>query len=139
MSCLLLREQTCRAGANIREQAGNIPASQSHKVITWFFSEIARVRLSAGSRAPGCSVPLTSLLVCARGGIPVCFPQFGKLGPLGQHGFARNSSFTVASRTECSVTLKFRPSPDQLAEANFAHRFELTVSVSTGESRSRTP
>jgi hypothetical protein len=35
----------------------------------------------------------------------VCFPQFGQLGPLGQHGFARNSAFTVAEETDDSVTL----------------------------------
>lgn len=35
----------------------------------------------------------------------MCFPQFGQLGPLGQHGFARNSAFTVAEETDDSVTL----------------------------------
>lgn len=42
--------------------------------------------------------------VC-RGGVPVCFPQFGQLGPLGQHGFARNSSFRLLEETADSATL----------------------------------
>lgn len=42
--------------------------------------------------------------VC-RGGVPVCFPQFGQLGPLGQHGFARNSSFSLLEETADSATL----------------------------------
>jgi len=40
-----------------------------------------------------------------RGGVPVCFPQFGQLGPLGQHGFARNTAFEVVDSSDSSVTL----------------------------------
>mmetsp|Transcript_7425 Transcript_7425/g.13407 ORF Transcript_7425/g.13407 Transcript_7425/m.13407 type:complete len:391 (-) Transcript_7425:1362-2534(-) len=32
-----------------------------------------------------------------RGGIPVCFPQFGPYGKLSQHGFARNTQWTIKS------------------------------------------
>ena len=59
----------------------------------------------------------------------MCFPQFGKLGPLGQHGFARNSAFTIADRSSASVTLKLQPTEEQLAEAKFPHQFELLVKV----------
>ena len=42
---------------------------------------------------------------CRRGGVPVCFPQFADFGPLGQHGFARNSQFEVVDKDDYSVTL----------------------------------
>ena len=49
-----------------------------------------------------------------RGGVPVCFPQFGGFGPLQQHGFARNTAFEVVSGTLDSVTLALRPDTEQL-------------------------
>lgn len=35
----------------------------------------------------------------------MCFPQFGQLGPLGQHGFARNTKFEVVEETSSSAAL----------------------------------
>ena len=62
-----------------------------------------------------------------RGGIPICFPQFGVLGPLGQHGFARNSVFEVTEGSGESVTLSFRPSAEQ--QKQFPHQFHLLITV----------
>ncbi|KAK9916170.1 hypothetical protein WJX75_009639 [Coccomyxa subellipsoidea] len=65
-----------------------------------------------------------------RGGIPVCFPQFGGFGPLSQHGFARNSEFAVTDSAPESVTLSLTPNEEQLKL--FPHPFALTVQVQVG-------
>ena len=57
---------------------------------------------------------LLQTCVACRGGIPVCFPQFGDLGPVkAQHGFARNTEFTVESATADSATLSLSPTEEQ--------------------------
>ena len=66
-----------------------------------------------------------------RGGIPICFPQFGKMGPVAtQHGFARNWPFEFRERTAQSVTLTLQSSEATLAQ--FPHPFELSVTVRAG-------
>lgn len=64
-----------------------------------------------------------------RGGIPLCFPQFGKLGPLPQHGFARNTAFKVVKQSSNSVTLALQPTAEELSLAGFSHEFKLSVTV----------
>ena len=70
-----------------------------------------------------------------RGGIPVLFPSPGKLegdrfardgrtGKRGQHGFARNAAWEVASRTEREVTLRLASSAE--TRAVYPWDFELT-------------
>lgn len=64
------------------------------------------------------------------GGIPICFPQFSDLGPLGQHGFARNSEWSVESTLGADVTelvLVLTSSEETLAI--FRHPFELRFTV----------
>ena len=62
-----------------------------------------------------------------RGGVPVCFPQFGGFGPLQQHGFARNSAFEVVSGGSDTVTLAMSQNLEQLTV--FPHAFRLRVTV----------
>lgn len=66
------------------------------------------------------------------GGIPVCFPQFGQLGPLGQHGFARNSAFSVVEEEQdqspAAVTLALAATGDE--DTRFPHAFQLRVRTS---------
>ena len=63
-----------------------------------------------------------------RGGIPICFPQFGGFGPLSQHGFCRNSEFQLVDGGSTSVTLSMHTTEEQLKL--FPHPFELRVTVS---------
>lgn len=66
--------------------------------------------------------------VPCRGGIPICFPQFGDMGPVkAQHGFARNSQFAVVHASEGSVVLSLTPSEEQLQGSFPEHRLSVKV------------
>jgi D-hexose-6-phosphate mutarotase len=67
-----------------------------------------------------------------RGGIPICWPQFGP-GALVQHGFARTSLFSVksvnvdAERDRVSITLALNHNEATLKLWN--HKFELSLTT----------
>lgn len=73
---------------------------------------------------PGCSI---------RGGIPVCFPQFGAFGPIGQHGFARLSRWSVVRQEEIDggarVVLRLTDTDATRAVWPFAFQADLSVHV----------
>jgi glucose-6-phosphate 1-epimerase len=68
-----------------------------------------------------------------RGGIPICFPQFGAFGPLKQHGFARNCRWSVEQHTTndegARAVLQLVDSAETRALWPHAFRAELSVYV----------
>lgn len=68
-----------------------------------------------------------------RGGIPVCWPQFGAFGPIRSHGFARLSRWTLGAHVVddagARATLVLEDSDATRAEWPHAFRAELAVLV----------
>jgi len=65
-----------------------------------------------------------------RGGIPICFPQFGDMGPCtAQHGFARNSTFEIESVGSDTVKMVLN-SPAGGLTPEYSHQFQLSISTS---------
>ncbi|CAL5440466.1 unnamed protein product [Camellia sinensis] len=74
-----------------------------------------------------------------RGGIPLCFPQFGSHGPLEQHGFARNRFWSVdpdpppfaTNRTnKAFIDLILKHSEEDAK--TWPHRYEFRLRVTLG-------
>lgn len=69
-----------------------------------------------------------------RGGIPICFPQFGPYGDLAQHGFARASEWKIrdtAVNEDGSVSAIFLLTSEsgQAKTADWPHKFEAEYTV----------
>uniref|UniRef100_A0A0C9S9E8 glucose-6-phosphate 1-epimerase n=1 Tax=Wollemia nobilis TaxID=56998 RepID=A0A0C9S9E8_9CONI len=77
-----------------------------------------------------------------RGGIPICFPQFGSCGSLEQHGFARNRFWSVdrnpppfpgnSGNNKAIVDLILKPTEDDLRIWPHSFEFRLRVSLAAG-------
>jgi len=67
-----------------------------------------------------------------RGGIPVCFPQFSKRGPLGAHGFARQQAWQwVEGAQRGGVVIGvLRLTDNDATRALWPHAFEAELSFS---------
>ncbi|KAJ4823118.1 hypothetical protein Tsubulata_046605, partial [Turnera subulata] len=75
-----------------------------------------------------------------RGGIPICFPQFGNCGSLEQHGFARNKVWTIEDNPpplhpydyngKSFIDLLLKPSEEDLKCWPHCFEFRLRVSLS---------
>ncbi|XWS50050.1 hypothetical protein CRYUN_Cryun12cG0054900 [Craigia yunnanensis] len=74
-----------------------------------------------------------------RGGIPICFPQFGQRGSLEQHGYARNRTWIIDdnppplhpndSSGKAYTDLLLKPSEDDLKIWPHSFEFRLRVSL----------
>lgn len=66
-----------------------------------------------------------------RGGIPVCFPQFGKRGELPAHGFARNKPWQLlmAEQGRDDALCALRLEDDTDTRQLWPHAFALEISV----------
>ncbi|GAB4857485.1 hypothetical protein Ancab_015394 [Ancistrocladus abbreviatus] len=79
--------------------------------------------------------------MAVRGGIPICFPQFGSRGLLEQHGFARNRMWVIDDNppqllpneyhSQPSINLILKPSEEDLKI--WPHRFEFRLRISVSE------
>ncbi|KAF2317191.1 hypothetical protein GH714_016129 [Hevea brasiliensis] len=74
-----------------------------------------------------------------RGGIPICFPQFGSHGGLEQHGFARNRvwsidtdppPFPTVSSNKAFIDLILKPTEEDMKI--WPHSFEFRLRVALG-------
>ncbi len=74
-----------------------------------------------------------------RGGIPVCFPWFGKHkedASLPQHGFGRTQEWSLVSQEEQadgSSTIGLQLTPNALTLSQWPFRFEATMHIRVGE------
>ncbi|GMY30477.1 putative glucose-6-phosphate 1-epimerase [Fagus crenata] len=74
-----------------------------------------------------------------RGGIPICFPQFGSRGLLEQHGFARNKIWVIDpnppplhpndSNGKTYIDLLLKPSEEDMKVWSHSFEFRLRVSL----------
>ncbi|XP_008789653.1 putative glucose-6-phosphate 1-epimerase isoform X2 [Phoenix dactylifera] len=76
-----------------------------------------------------------------RGGIPICFPQFGNHGILEQHGFARNRvwridtnppAFPANSASNTFIDLILKPSEEDFKIWPHSYEFRLRVALAPG-------
>lgn len=76
-----------------------------------------------------------------RGGIPVCFPQFGNLGLLEQHGFARNRFWSLdedasplpPANNQSTVDLILKSTEEDIKAWPRGFELRLRISISPGK------
>jgi glucose-6-phosphate 1-epimerase len=74
-----------------------------------------------------------------RGGVPVIFPQFGGLGTLPKHGFARTLPWDLSSLggDQGSTTAEFTLADSETTRSLWPHPFQVKMKVSVGGTQLR--
>nr|APR64193.1 aldose 1-epimerase family protein [Populus tomentosa] len=74
-----------------------------------------------------------------RGGIPICFPQFGSHGSLEQHGFARNKFWSIdidpppfPTNSKSFIDLILKPSEEDMQKWPHSYEFRLRIALGPG-------
>nr|TKS10696.1 aldose 1-epimerase family protein [Populus alba] len=74
-----------------------------------------------------------------RGGIPICFPQFGSHGSLEQHGFARNKFWSIdidpppfPTNSKSFIDLILKPSEEDTQKWPHSYEFRLRIALGPG-------
>ncbi|XP_020577560.1 putative glucose-6-phosphate 1-epimerase [Phalaenopsis equestris] len=76
-----------------------------------------------------------------QGGIPICFPQFGRLGKLKPHGFARNRLWAIdenppplpeSNNYRAFVDLILKPHEEKFRFWPYSYEFRLRVALTPG-------
>lgn len=98
-------------------------AEQGAQVLSWVSGGRERLYLSPGCTADG--------QTAIRGGVPICWPQFSRRGPLKPHGFARNLPWRlgVSEASDGHATLSLHLSANAQTRAEWPHGFELAQSL----------
>ncbi len=105
-------------------------------VVSWIVDGAENIFVSSKAKTDGSKA--------IRGGVPVCFPQFGPWEFGAQHGFARDSAdwkaadggVTVDPKSgDASVTLVLTDSDATRAKWNHGFRFTYTITLKPRELR----
>lgn len=106
---------------------------QSEVVIYYFGAHVTSWKNAAGRQMIYTSpTALYDGSKAIRGGIPVCFPQFAKNGPLKQHGFARNMTWSPdpSFNTDGKNVAQFVLTDTEATRASqWPHMFQLALRV----------
>lgn len=104
--------------------ASAVVSQQGAQVLSWITPD-GRERLFLSDKA------VFDGSVAIRGGIPVCWPQFGELGDLPKHGFVRTLPWHVSARRggDDYALLTLELVDDERTRALWPHAFRLELTV----------